>query len=156
MMRTLLLLLLNICVFSESGKADMLNVSPAIPDFGSQVVTTTTAMQPVVLSNPTKKDLIVSGLTITGDFSIGANSCLVLPAGQTCNIYLAFAPTASGLRTGMLSINDDANDSPQKVKLSGTGIPLQLISITGSPSNSAVPAGLTLQFAAIGSFNNIP
>jgi hypothetical protein len=153
MMRTHTLLLLNICVFSASVKADIVNVSPANLDFGSQVVTTTTLL-PVVLSNPTKKDLIVSSLTITGDFSVPANSCIVLPAGQTCNIYIVFAPTATGSRTGMFSINDNANNSPQKVKLSGTGIPLQLVSIAVVPSSQVVPSGLSLQFTAIGNFNN--
>ena len=112
MSRAHYLLLLSMCVFAAASKADIVNVSPSSLDFGSQVLTIS-AVQPVVLSNATKKDLNISGVTITGDFSVSSNSCgAILQAGQSCTIYVVFAPTAAGLRTGLLSINDDANNTP--------------------------------------------
>src|SRR6266567_3935846 len=104
-------ILLSICVFAVTAKADIVNVSPSSLDFGSQALTAS-AVRTVVLSNPTKKDLNISGVTITGDFSISSNSCgAMLLAGQSCTIYVVFAPAAAGLRTGLLGINDDASDN---------------------------------------------
>jgi uncharacterized protein YjdB len=51
-------------------------------------------------------------------------------------------------------VNDDANNTPQKVKLSGNGVPVALASIVVSPAASTVPQGLTQQFTATGIYNN--
>src|SRR5438067_10733000 len=115
MMRADFPFLLGICIFAATAKADIVNVSPSSLEFGSQVLTTSAARS-VTLSNPTKKDLNISGVLVTGDFSVSSNSCgAILQAGQACTINIVFAPTAAGLRTGLLSISDDANDTPQKV-----------------------------------------
>jgi hypothetical protein len=45
-------------------------------------------------------------------------------AGASCAISVTFKPTAAGRRTGILSISDNATDSPQTVGLSGTGLAL--------------------------------
>jgi hypothetical protein len=44
-----------------------------------------------------------------------------LSAGLSCNIFVTFTPTASGIRTGKVTINDNAADTPQSVSLTGTG-----------------------------------
>src|SRR5258708_18051425 len=46
-----------------------------------------------------------------------------LAPNQSCSIYLVFAPTATGARTGTLTITSDASTSPQSVSLSGKGVP---------------------------------
>src|SRR5437016_13409562 len=64
----------------------------------------------------------------SGDFaatSTGASACptspATLPAGANCTINVTFTPTASGARTGTLSLADDAGGSPQIMTLSGNG-----------------------------------
>src|SRR5438034_11037663 len=42
-------------------------------------------------------------------------------AGGTCTINVTFTPTASGARTGTLSLTDNAGGSPQIMTLSGNG-----------------------------------
>jgi len=44
----------------------------------------------------------------------------VAPAAS-CLIKVSFTPTQTGLRTGAVTITDNAADSPQSIALSGTG-----------------------------------
>src|SRR5947199_6932573 len=44
-----------------------------------------------------------------------------LAAGANCTINVTFTPTASGARTGTLSLADNAGGSPQIMTLSGNG-----------------------------------
>src|SRR5207302_810361 len=57
--------------------------------------------------------------------STGASACptspATLPAGANCTINVTFTPTASGARTGKLSLTDNAGGSPQIMTLSGNG-----------------------------------
>ena len=78
----------------------------------------------------------------------------MLPPGNQCSIWVTFTPTATGLFTGTLRIDDDSSQTPEKIKLSGTGVPPQLISIAITPASPAIAAGLSQQFAATGYFNN--
>ena len=66
--------------------------------------------------------MLVSKLTITGDFSVYKNGCAKpLMPGVSCNIVVSFTPTQTGTRTGTLTIFDNAGNSPQTVSLSGVG-----------------------------------
>src|SRR4029077_14495146 len=44
-----------------------------------------------------------------------------LAAGASCTISVTFTPTASGTRSGTLSVTDNAPGTPQTASLSGTG-----------------------------------
>ncbi len=59
----------------------------------------------------------------------------------TCTITVTFAPLAVGLRTAMITITDDAPDSPQSVQLSGTGStpPSTKPAVTLTPSSVSFP-----------------
>jgi len=61
----------------------------------------------------------VSG-TNAGDFTAGACSASLNP-GSSCVISVTFHPSAKGTRTASLVITDNAQNSPQKVTLSGSG-----------------------------------
>src|SRR6202023_2888191 len=57
----------------------------------------------------------------SGDFS-QTNTCgASVAAGGSCTVSVVFTPTATGSRTGTLTITDSASNSPQTVSLSGTG-----------------------------------
>ena len=54
----------------------------------------------------------------------GSNNCVgmtSLIAGGSCNVYIVFTPSTQSAESGKIVINDDANNSPQTVYLSGTG-----------------------------------
>ena len=86
---------------------------------GGYVNITNTGTVPV-----TFRSFTLEGANST-DFSISSNYCtynsLELNPGTACQIYLSFTPSATGTRTGDLSISSDATGSPQTVSLSGVG-----------------------------------
>jgi hypothetical protein len=63
--------------------------------------------------------------TDAGDFT-QTNNCPVSPntlaGGASCTITVIFTPGDVGTRTAKIVVNDDANNSPQTVYLSGTGM----------------------------------
>lgn len=77
--------------------------------------------------------MLFGTIAAEGDYAIDAahSTCAsdaTLAANSSCVIALTFTPTALGLRSGGLTINDNAGNAPQVVALSGTGIagPLHL------------------------------
>src|SRR2546429_2304394 len=69
----------------------------------------------VTLTNTGAAVLTINSFAASGDFaatSTGASACPTSPAtlaaGGTCTINVTFTPTASGARTGTLSLTDDA------------------------------------------------
>src|SRR5206468_12005946 len=59
---------------------------------------------------------------------------------------VTFAPTTSGVRTGSITITDDAADSPQAISLTGNLPATFTISTGSSPSSASVAAGTTATF----------
>jgi Abnormal spindle-like microcephaly-assoc'd, ASPM-SPD-2-Hydin len=131
-------------------------LSPTSLGFGIQPVTITSAAQSVTLTNSGAAPLSISGITPSGDFA-ETNNCPVAPntlaAGSPCTINVTFTPTATGLRTGAITIADNAANNPQSVPLSGTGTDF---SVSASPSTQVVTAGksttYTLSVAPISGF----
>jgi len=94
--------------------------------FGTQAVGTTSAPMTVTVTNHGKTTVTATGATITGanktDFAIVSNGCTTVAAnGGTCTITISFTPSATGPRTGTLSLTDNDKGSPQTDVLSGTG-----------------------------------
>src|SRR5438876_1130344 len=82
----------------------------------------------VTVTNIGGADLTINSFAPSGDFaatSTGASACLrgraMLAARACCPIIVTFTPTASGARTGSLSLADNAGGSPQIMTLSGNG-----------------------------------
>jgi YVTN family beta-propeller protein len=100
-------------------------VSPTSLSFAAQTVGTMSPPRTVTLTNSLATALTITSVTFTGndpaDFS-QSNTCgASLAAKKHCTISVTFKPTATGARTATLDVNDNANNSPQKVSLSGTG-----------------------------------
>ena len=97
-------------------------LTPANVTYAAQKVGTTSAAKTFTLTN--NEPIALTGITIstTGDFKESAKTCgTSLAAGSTCSISIVFKPTATGKRTGQLSVKDSAKNSPQTASLSGTG-----------------------------------
>ena len=95
-------------------------------DFGLQLVGTASSPQAVTLTNTGPIALNISSISASGDFLQRNNCGSSLPAGESCTIRITFNPTDKGIRTGDVTITDDAGDSPQVISLAGTGTVVQL------------------------------
>jgi hypothetical protein len=80
----------------------------------------TTAAQTITVANTGGSPATLQTPAITGDFAIYANTCTATLASSTaCAISITFTPTASGTRSGTLSLTDSAGT--QTAQLTGTG-----------------------------------
>jgi hypothetical protein len=98
-------------------------------------VSTTTPPQFVYLTNIGTGALAIASITASGDFT-GVNNCgSTLAVGATCAIAVSFTPSATGARTGTLTIVDDASGGSHNVSLTGNGQAAPT-STTGTPAGS--------------------
>jgi hypothetical protein len=140
----------------SATSAPIASLTPTSLVFPEQQVGTSSAARAVTLTNTGNAALNISGIQSTGDYA-ETNTCLAtLAASSSCTISVKFSPTASGVRNGTLSINDNALASPQSVGLAGTGSDFGL---TGSPRSDTVKAGTTASYTLTlrplgGPFNN--
>jgi len=123
------------------------SLSPAATiTFATTGVGLTSAAQTVTLTNNGGVTLTIQSIALTGDFSIvsGSNTCgSTLAVGASCTLQIAFVPTVSAVRTGTLTVVDNATSSPQTLQLTGTGVDFTLVangstSATITAGNSAV------------------
>jgi len=103
------------------------SLSPAALTFLQQGVGLGGAPKMVIVANVGTTALAVSSVATTGDFSATGNCGAQLAPGARCTINVIFKPTATGLRSGTLTIPNSAGS--QKVALRGTGVngPLAVI-----------------------------
>ena len=105
--------------------ATAVTVTPTTLSFPNQTVGTTSAPQNVTITNTGTATLNISKISTNGDYS-ETDTCgallNTLSVGQSCSVSLTFSPTASGTRSGSLSIADNATGSPQTVAISGVGL----------------------------------
>lgn len=88
--------------------------------FPSTTVNQTAATQIITISNTGGNAATLHTPAITGDFTVKQSTCsTALPAQTGCSIVIAFTPTASGTRTGVLTVVDSAGT--QTAQLSGIG-----------------------------------
>ena len=122
--------------------------------FSGQMVTTTSAAMAVKLTNTGTGPLTINSIAASGDFA-QTNTCPVSPATLaatgTCTINVTFAPTATGARTGMLTVSDDAAGSPQSIPLTGTGWDFQVTAPASETGRSPLMFNATL--TPLGGFN---
>jgi Abnormal spindle-like microcephaly-assoc'd, ASPM-SPD-2-Hydin/Protein of unknown function (DUF1573)/Beta-propeller repeat len=124
------------------------SVSSSTLDFGSINQGTASTVQSITLSNAGNAALAITGIAASGDFS-QTNTCgTTLAAGSTCAVSVVFTPSASGARTGTLTVTDNAANSPQSVSLSGTGVtPFVISTQSGASTTATVSSGGTATFA---------
>jgi hypothetical protein len=124
------------------------SVSPSSLTFSNQNVGTTSASQPVTISNTGNAALNISAVTISGtnpsDFAKSADTCTgaAVAPNNTCTVSVTFTPSATGSRSASLNFTDNASNSPQTVSLSGTGAG-PVVSLSAAPTFPSEPIGTT-------------
>ena len=106
-----------------TGTAPTAVVLPGALTFLPQQTGIASGAQSVTLSNTGTGPLTVSSIVATGDFSQTSDCPAQVVPGNGCTIGVVFKPTATGTRSGVLTISDDAipTGTQQTVTLSGTG-----------------------------------
>jgi hypothetical protein len=114
------------------------SLSTSTLSFGNQGLDSTSAAKTLSLTNNNSVALdfanIVVGGTNSGDFDQSATTCGAPLAGHaSCTISVTFTPSTLLAETAILTVTDNAGDSPQTVALSGSGV----AQVTISPSTIA-------------------
>jgi len=135
--------------FNQSGNPPLVLNQLSCPyvessdTFGPQVVGTTSQKYNATWSNQSTKSATFSSVTVTGDFA-QTNNCTTAAVnpGHFCTVTFTFTPTATGNRTG--SITMTSNLGTQTISLTGTGTEVGLSTpglnfgnqVVGTTSNS--------------------
>ena len=127
-----------------------MSLSPSSISFPGQYVGTSSPTQTVTVTNNGHALLNITSVSTSSPEFGAVNSCgSTLAVGASCAIGVFFDPTATDTRSGTLTINDDAQGSPQTVGLNGTRLDFSL----GPPGSSVtVSAGQTADFTVWASF----
>jgi hypothetical protein len=137
------------------GATPFVHLSASSLSYGDHLAGTHNAEQRLTVSNTGTRPLVLSGVVFSGpdaaDFSAGPGCARpVKPSGQ-CTFAIRFSPSATGSRTAVASIHDNAPTSPQQVSLQGWGTGPGAWALTGSlrtgvgnPSATLLPDGSVL------------
>lgn len=104
------------------------SLNPDHLDFGKQVTRSTSVAKRIIVKNSGGKPLYFDSVDIGGDnptaFAILKDTCtgVTVDPNKACIVDITFTPYKTGERNARLRLNDNALDSPQKLRLKGTGI----------------------------------
>lgn len=142
-------LVANFAVYSPK-----ISVTPALFDFGTYSVGQSSPPQTFTVKNVGSAPLILGTVSLGGldgsDFDLTADACSAhtVALNGTCTVQVKFAPTASGPRSGTLTIPSNDPDLPEViVPLTGAVLTVQtaLVELPNSDSGpnqgSPSPAG---------------
>jgi hypothetical protein len=127
---------------SGVGIAGAATLSASNLIFASSNVGSTSSAQTLTITNTGNGPLTVTSVQVNGDFS-QSNNCSTVAATSSCAVQVTFTPTASGSRTGTLTVTSSAIGGPQTVALSGSGI---AFSMPASGGTSTIQAGATATY----------
>lgn len=134
------------------AQSQTLSFSPQTITFASQPLLVESGVQTFTVYNTGNEPVTIDSAVATGDFEVEGpgssiySNCVGIvlsppnsspysyPNGSSCRLDIAFTPTATGLRTGVLTITDTATGSTQRFSLAGQGIPATGSLVTGSPT----------------------
>jgi hypothetical protein len=109
-----------------TGIGTYVSWTPASLTFGAQTVGTSSAPQTITFTNNATTALTIKSVTVTGvdnkDFTQTDNCGTSLPRKSSCSIIVTFTPTATGVRTADITVQDFlGGNQSQNIPLSGTG-----------------------------------
>ena len=113
---------------------------------GVQVVGITGFEGEVILTNTGIATLKITSIATEGDFAQTNDYGSNLAAGTNCVFIVSFRPTATGTRSGSITITDNAPGSPQTISLTGIGVSGRL---------ALTPTSLTFASQAVGTASTI-
>jgi hypothetical protein len=126
-------------------------VSFSVPSlsFLNQDINTLSAAQAVIVTNTGTANLALSTVVLGGanasNFTTPIDSCLssMLIPNTSCTVTLEFMPPTVGSYSATLTFTDSAANSPQVLKVSGTGVVPTASLSAASLSFNSQPTGMT-------------
>lgn len=91
-------------------------------DFDDTIVGASSPTRGFFITNDGTADLTIASIVASGDFSLTHDYTAPLAPGAHATVTVTFSPTATGARTGSVTVTSDADSSPQTVDLTGTGL----------------------------------
>ncbi len=128
-------------------------LTPLSLSFAQQAIGSASMAQTVMLANAGDQALTLLSTSVNGDFS-AVNGCgAIVAAHTTCAVSVQFVPTATGTRTGVLTVSDAYR--AQTVPLTGVGVAPAGVSLTPvAVSFAATGVGLVSAVQAVTLTNN--
>ena len=121
-------------------------LAPALLNFGTRTLNTTSPAQTVTLTNSGTLNLVISSISGSGDFGFTSTCPLLTPPlvpAAACVINVTFTPLTVAVLGGTITVTSNAPGSPHTIALSGTG------SSVGVPNISLAPTALNFGAQAI-------
>jgi len=115
---------------------------------------------PIAVSNNIGTPITIQSIVVHGDFQIVQNPCPA-PGQQLlgffgCALQIVFTPTATGARTGDITVMASDEPFPHIAQITGTGVPDFSLGATSGTTSVTVSAGqpaiYNLQLTSIGGF----
>lgn len=110
----------------EVAAGSPLSLSPTRLAFGGVVVNTTSPRKTVTVTNKGSSAISITSIRLAGADPlqfVRLRQCpAVLPAGDTCNVLVSFAPTSPGAKSARLTVSIGIAGQSRSVALSGTGL----------------------------------
>ncbi len=106
---------------SGNSVGPLVALSSSALSFAAQNLGSTSTAQGVTLVNSGNVPLNLASITASGDYAFSHNCDSSLGVGSFCSLSITFAPTATGVRSGSITLVDDAYNSPQSITLTGSG-----------------------------------
>jgi hypothetical protein len=126
-----------------------MSLSAMTLNFGSQMLYTQSGDQSVTVTNSGTGPLTLTSVAASAGFSASSN-CTNIQPGGTCAVSVTFMPTTLTTQTGTVTLTGLANNSPQIINLTGTGITGAALTPIGSKfgpvavGESAIGKSITL------------
>jgi len=125
------------------NSAPSVSISPAALQFSMQQVGSKSTAQSALLRNTGSSPLSIASITVSGDFTESDDCAGGVAAAAQCSFSVTFAPTASGHRTGAITLADNAAGSPHVIILSGDA--------SAGPAAALSPTSLAFPGVQLGS-----
>jgi hypothetical protein len=115
--------------------------------FGVVATGSTSAPQTLTVTNTGDTPLVISAVTIVGDYAQTNNCVASLAPAATCQVSVTFTPHTDGELDGTLFLTDNAFDSPQRILLVGGVAPDFTFNLgAGNTGLDSVTAGTTASY----------
>ena len=130
-----------------TGSAPGIALTPPGLSMGNVTLGNSSAPKTATVTNTGTKAVSLVSIIASGDYSQTNNCPAILASGAACTLSITFAPSASGTRSGRVTLNDSDPSNLQTLTLTGKGVN-PTTTVTIKPRVASVTTTATQQFQA--------